>query len=109
LIAFSSTLEEVLWMVELLNELGFNQESVPIEQDNQSTMRLIQKGPSSTGRTKWINIKHFWVSEFLDEGKIRLNYMPSLDMLADGFSKPLGRRAFLLWRARILNFKNSAL
>jgi hypothetical protein len=44
LVAFSSTLEEVLWMVELLNEIGITQETVEIEQDNQSTMRLIEMG-----------------------------------------------------------------
>jgi hypothetical protein len=108
LIAFSSTLEEVLWMTELLDELGFAQGTVPIEQDNQSTMRLIEKGPSSAGRTKWINIKQFWVKEHFENGKIKLNYVPSLDMLADGFSKPLGRSAFMKWRARVLNFATNA-
>jgi len=107
LIAFSSTLEEVLWLVELLNELGLKQEAVEIEQDNSSTMKLIEKGPSSNGRTKWINIKQFWVSEHLTDGKINLKYVPSLDLLADGLTKPLGRKAFQEWRARILNFSNS--
>lgn len=103
LIAFSSTLEEVLWMVELLNELGINQRAVDIEQDNQSTMRLIEKGPSSTGRTKWLNIKYFWVNEHLRNGRFNVKYVPSLQLLADGLTKPLGRKAFLMWRARILN------
>ena len=43
LIAFSSTLEEVLWITNLLNEIGLQQGVVEIEQDNSSTMRLIQK------------------------------------------------------------------
>jgi hypothetical protein len=103
LIAFSSTLEEVLWIMELLNELGFKQDAIQIEQDNSSTMRLIEKGPSSSGRTKWINIKHFWVSEHLAKGDIKLKYVPSLDLLADGLTKPLGRKAFFKWRARVLN------
>ena len=105
LIAFSTTLEEVLWAVELLNELGFTQDTVTIEQDNSSTMKLVEKGPSSTGRTKWINIKHFWVSEHLENGHFKLKYVPSLELLADGLTKPLGRAAFLKWRARILNHK----
>jgi len=87
----------------LLNELGIKQKSVEIEQDNQSTMRLIEKGPSSTGRTKWLNIKHFWVSEHLQNGDIKLRYVPSLELLADGLTKPLGKKAFLQWRSRILN------
>jgi Reverse transcriptase (RNA-dependent DNA polymerase) len=105
LIAFSTALEETLWLVELLTELGFKQEPVVIEQDNQSTMKLIEKGPSSSGRTKWINVKQFWVNEHLSQGTIKLEYVPSLDLLADGLTKPLGRKAFYRWRARMLNSK----
>jgi hypothetical protein len=105
LIAFSSTIEEVLWMTELLNELGIVQDAVDIEQDNNSTMRLVEKGPSSAGRTKWLNIKHFWVSEHLASGQVRLKYVPSLEMLADGLTKPLGKKAFFVWRGRILNHR----
>ena len=103
LIAFSSTLEEVFWLVLLIEELGFKQETVEIEQDNTSTMRLIEKGPSSTGRTKWINIKQFWISEHLEKGDVKLKYVPSLELIADGLTKPLGRKAFKEWRRRILN------
>lgn len=105
LIAFSTAMEEILWLVELLNELEVIQGAVLVEQDNQSTIRLIEKGPSSGGRTKWINVKQFWVSEHLNKGDIKLKYVPSLDLLADGLTKPLGRKAFYRWRARILNFK----
>jgi Reverse transcriptase (RNA-dependent DNA polymerase) len=104
LIAFTSTLEEVLWIVNLLEELGFGQETVQIEQDNKSTMRLIETGPSSTGRTKWLNIKYFWVSEKRKEGAFETKYVESLKLLADGLTKPLGRKAFMLWRQRILNY-----
>jgi hypothetical protein len=104
LTAFSTTLEEVLWLVELLNELDFSQGPVTVEQDNQSTMRLIEKGPSSSGRTKWLNIKHFWVTDHLKEGAVKLKYVTSLELIADGLTKPLGRKAFLAWRARILNY-----
>ena len=107
LVAFSSTLEEVLWMVELLNELGISQDTVSIEQDNQSTMTLIEKGPSSTGRTKWLNIKYFWVNEHLRKGDFDTKYVPSLQLLADGLTKPLGHKAFCQWRARILNFSST--
>ena len=103
LIAFSTTLEEVLWMVNLLEELGFEQDTVQIEQDNQSTMRLIEKGPSSAGRTKWLNIKYFWVNEKKQEGIFDTKYVESLKLLADGLTKPLGKKAFIAWRQRILN------
>jgi hypothetical protein len=106
LLAFSLALEEVIWLKNLLNELDVLQGSVPIEQDNTSTMKLIEKGPSSGGRTKWLNIKYFWVKEFLENGEIRLEYVPSDEMLADGLTKVLGKKDFKKWRARILNLKD---
>ena len=43
------------------------------------------------------------MSEFLQKGRINLKYVPSLKLLADGLTKPLGRNAFERWRGRILN------
>jgi hypothetical protein len=103
LVALSATAEEVLWMVELLNELGFQQRTVEIEQDNTSTMRIATTGPSSSGRLKWVNVKGLWVCEKIEQKEIKLKYVPSLEMLADGLTKPLGKKMFKIWRARILN------
>jgi hypothetical protein len=105
LIAFSETLEEVMWLKHLLEELQIPQETIVIEQDNTSTMRLIEHGPSSTGRTKWMHIKHFWVKEHVENGDVRLEYVPSDQLMADGLTKPLGRKNFEKWRARILNLR----
>ena len=103
LFAAAQALEEVLWVAELLNEMGFKQDAIILEQDNQSTMKLLEKGPSSTGRTKWINVKHFWVKQYVENGKVKLKYVPSLELLADGFTKPLAKKTFFRWRARVLN------
>lgn len=101
LIAFSSTLEEIMWSKNMMEELGFKQETIVIEQDNTSPMKLIEKGPTSAGRTKWINVKQFWVSEHLQNGTIKLQYVS--DLLADGLTKTLGKKNFLEWRAKIQN------
>lgn len=103
LIAFSAAVEEVMWLRELLNELGFEQKPVQIEQDNTSAITLIGQGPMRSGRTKWISIKEFWVTEQLQREIISLRWTPSAELLADGFTKPLGRKAFYKWRARVLN------
>ena len=105
LIALSTSVEEVLWLTKLLDEMGFKQGPVEIEQDNQSTILTANKGPTSTGRSKWINIKHFWVKQHLESDDVRLKYVKSLDMLADGLTKPLVGEAFHRWRDRILNAK----
>jgi len=105
LIAFSTTLEEVLWLTQLLEELGFPQECVQIEQDNTSTVHLIEKGPSSAGRTKWMSVKHFWITEWIEKGKIKLKDVRSEDSYADAASKPTGKKIFFRFRARVMNTK----
>ncbi len=107
LIAFASALEEVLWIKNLLEELGFEMKGIPIEQDNTSTMTLIENGTSSAGRTRWMNVRHFWVKQFIDSGDIKLVHVPSKELLADGLTKPLGKHDFKSWRARILNWKSA--
>lgn len=107
LVALASVMEEVLWTVELLNEIGLKQGPVVISQDNKSTITLAQKGPSGEGRTKWMNVKSFWVSEHLADGTVVLKYTPSEEIVADGFTKLLGGKRFKLWRAKVLNLKDS--
>ena len=94
LIALASVVEEVLWTIETMEYMGLPQASVLISQDNQSTMRLALKIPSGEGRTRWLNIKAFWISEYLENGKVTLKYVPSENILADGLSKPLNKKQF---------------
>ena len=107
LIAFATALEEALWIREMMATFGYDVESNPIEigQDNQSTISLIKKGPSSGGRLKWLNIKNFWITEHVSEGHVKVDYVPSLEILSDGFTKPLNQKQFKIWRSRVLNSK----
>lgn len=107
MMALSSAMEELLWVNNVLTELGFPQETVEVEQDNLSAIRLVEKGPSGEGRTKWFNVRYFWVKELLDDGTISLRYVPSKDMKADGFTKPLPLGEFKRWRARVQNLEDS--
>ena len=60
LIALHMALEEVTWTRNLIEELGYPQkEAIEVEQDNQSTAILANRGPGRMGRSKAINIKYF--------------------------------------------------
>ena len=104
--AVGSTFEETLWLREMMRHLGYDMNySSKIENDNKSCITLCHKGPSSSGRTKWIEVKNFWIKAHLENKNIDLHYTPSEKLLADGFTKPLSRKAFEIFRARVLNFK----
>jgi hypothetical protein len=90
-------------MVDLLEELGFRPQPAIVFQDNQSCITLSYAGPGTTARSRAINIKYFWVKQFIDDGRIVIQYRPSEDMLADGLTKPLPLAQFERFRAAILN------
>jgi hypothetical protein len=63
-------------------------------QDNKSTILGIEKGGGSFKRTKHIKIRFFWVKALVDEGVLRIEYVPTVEMVADMLTKPLVGVAF---------------
>jgi hypothetical protein len=59
-------------------------------QDNTSTIQLENNGQaSSTKRTRHINIRYFYVTSKIKEGKMRVIYCPTKQMVSDYLTKPL--------------------
>ena len=86
-IALGSATLEAIWLYQLLNDLKIDTKgSIEIMEDNQSTIAMAK---SSVGhkRTKHIDIKHHFIRETVQTGKITLSYCPTADMLADIFTK----------------------
>lgn len=103
LIALSTVGESVMWTRQLLQEIGCVQESTVIEQDNKSTMIMVERGPGNGGRSKAINIKYYWISQHVENGDVVLKYVPTEELIADGFTKPLAPIDFERWRSKVLN------
>ncbi|XP_031283867.1 uncharacterized protein LOC116142569 [Pistacia vera] len=88
--AMASTVCEVMWLVQLLTELGFPKFiPVPLHCDNQA-MNHITSNPMFHERTKHIDIDYHIVQEQLKLGLIQTAYVPSLEQLADLLTKALG-------------------
>ena len=53
--------------------------SLPIDlkQDNMSTIALLEKGKSTSIKTKHISIRHFWLKEQQDLGTVDISYVPT--------------------------------
>lgn len=105
MIALTHAAQEVYWVMEIMEEIGITMQPAIIHQDNQSCMTLSYVGPGKTAKSRAINIKYFWVKQFLDQGRMILEYTPSSEMLADGLTKPLQPAQFIPWRTEILNLK----
>jgi hypothetical protein len=108
LIALASAVEECTWTRGLMEELGFEQESIKIEQDNRGLVYLLQTEGSGAGRTKWTSIKLFWVREQMNAGLVHVEWTPTDVIRADGLTKVLPRGKYMTWRKWILNLKGGA-
>ena len=93
-VALGSATQEAIWLYQLLNDLKIDTKgSIKIMEDYQSTITMAK---SSVGhkRTKHIDIKHHFIRETVQTGKITLSYCPTANMLADIFTKRLPRTQF---------------
>jgi len=103
--AISLAAQEALWVAKMMRGQGEAVPRVVIENDNTSAIHLLKTGPTGKGRTKWLDVKTFWVHAKLEDQELELEYTKSEELVADGFTKGLGGEAFRKWRTRVLNWK----
>jgi hypothetical protein len=88
-VAATHTTKEALWLTSLLGELyGDFKGPVTLYSDNQSAIALT-KDHQYHARTKHINIHFHFIRWVIEQGKMKLVYCPTNDMLADTFTKAL--------------------
>jgi hypothetical protein len=105
LIAQSTIGEYVVWLTDLLTELGFqSQEPAILYQDNISAMRLASQGTGTFKRSKHINVRYFWLKELIDLGKIVFEYLNTKELVADILSKPVTGALFVMLLAKLLGY-----
>ncbi|KAI0994616.1 hypothetical protein K3495_g13565, partial [Podosphaera aphanis] len=88
LLAVSTLAKEYLWWIRLFENIGLelNQDAV-ISLDNQQTIRLITKdAPKLVTKLKHIDIHQLWIRQEYQAGNIKVEWVPTADMVADGFT-----------------------
>ncbi|KAJ3522289.1 hypothetical protein NMY22_g11955 [Coprinellus aureogranulatus] len=92
-VSASAAGREIFWMRTLLKEIGVEVKGPsPLMVDNQSALRVLNN-PEHHGRMKHIDVKYHWVRDAVKQGKIEVHFLPTQDMIADIFTKPLPRPA----------------
>lgn len=83
---------EVVWFKQLLSDVGYPQDTVPIYEDNQACIAL-SKNPQDHKRTKHIQVKYHVLRDYVINKVINLIYCPTVEQYADIFTKGVpGRR-----------------
>eukprot|EP00253_Pinus_taeda_P028499 PITA_28499 len=93
-VAVASCYTQLLWMMQTLQEIQITcTPPISILCDNTSTIS-ISKNPVMQSKTKHIPIKYHFLREQVLEQKVKLEYVPSKEQVADIFTKPLPRETF---------------
>jgi len=96
-VAAAMETKEALWLRKLLSALGVEGGAVPMGEDNQSCLALVNN-PEATGRTKHVNVAYHMVRDYQARGAVAFYFLPSAEMPADGLTKPLPFPAFAAFR-----------
>ena len=106
LIGVSDVLSHVLWARDFLIEQGHNVGGAKLYQDNTSTILLANKGLSTSGKTRHIGVRYFFIKDRVDAGEVVLEHVSTTDMIADILTKPLQGHLFRVLREHLLNWKH---
>jgi hypothetical protein len=90
--------KEAVWLRNLLGDLGRRQyagkeQATLVRGDNQGALRLAAN-PEFHAKSKHIDVRYHYTRELLDEGIIKVEYIPTSEMAADCLTKPLKRTQF---------------
>ena len=69
-------------------DYGIKFDHIPIKYDNTSAINL-SKNPIQHSRTKFIDIRHHFLQDHVQNGDISLEFFNTNNQLADIFTKPL--------------------
>ena len=96
-LAGTEATKEVVWLQQLMRALGVTSGIYPttLYGDNQGANALA-RNPEYHGRTKHIHGRQRFITEMVEQGIIRVLYIPTCNMVADALTKALPRDRY--WR-----------
>jgi len=89
-IALHAACQENEFLKHLLSEFKYVdvEGATKLFEDNQAAIKL-SNNPAFHSRTKHIDLRYHIIREYVAEGRVELEYVPTEDMLADMLTKPL--------------------
>ena len=98
-VAAAMETKEALWLRKLLLALGVDGGAVPMGEDNQFWLVLVNNPEAK--RTKHVDVAYHMVRDCQARWDVAFYFLPSADMPADGLFKPLPSPAFTAFRAAV--------
>ena len=99
--AIAVNFSNVIWFKQLLAGMKIEiKDSVVIFSDNTSAINISKNLVMHT-KNKHIAIKYYCLGELVQDKEVRLEYVNTKEKIADIFTKPLPRDAFLYLRSKL--------
>lgn len=92
--SMASAVSELLWILNFLKELHINVTSSPIVWCDNLSATALTINPIYHSRMKHIELDVHFIREKIANNLIEVNYIASVDQIADIFTKPLGHTQF---------------
>ncbi|KAG9450314.1 hypothetical protein H6P81_010279 [Aristolochia fimbriata] len=92
-IAAGSCCAQLIWMRQMLADYGISSGALIVYCDNTSAIN-ISKNPVQHSRTKHIDIRHHFIRDLVEDGKVVLNHISTDKQLADIFTKSVDVKRF---------------
>jgi hypothetical protein len=91
LLALSLTAKDFIWWKHFFQQIQFDLEEEPtIYCDNLQTIRILTKEtPKLQTALKHVDIHQSWLRQEVQAKKIKVEWVPTVEMVADGFTKVL--------------------
>ena len=86
--------KEALWIRQLLDAINIPPHDATTILCDNNAARSLSEDPMLHPRVKHMDIKYHFLRENVQDGKVRLQYIPSNDNVADVLTKPLARDKF---------------
>ncbi len=100
--ALSNAAKIIYRIRRILMFLGEDTSKLQIFEDNQAAIKLVT-GEKIPGRTKHIDVKYHHVREMVrDRKEFEISYIPTVDQVADMFTKNLGPTLFRKHRMKLM-------
>ena len=100
-VAGASCVRECTFQGHLAEELGLERPVFRLWSDNTGNIRQTQN-PCQRAATKHIEIADHFIREQCDKGRVTVTYVDTKDMVADIFTKALGRELFIKHRGSLV-------
>ena len=105
LICIYDALDHLLWIRRVLEWLGYNQSTTTLYQDNTSTITMAHMGRGASGsNTKHIDIRYFFIKQFIDAKIIEIDHLSTDNMIGDFFASPRQGQDFRRTRDAIMGY-----